>query len=277
MRLRAGIAAVAVAAGSLATIGVAPVDAAHAAGFTCTGTFSSPGSIPGGTYSTLTMPAGSLCGVAGAVTVNHPVAIGDGAGLAVFSGSLTIAGPVTIATQGVLASFDSSTPVHIGGPVSVGRDGAFIIGTETPFGPRVNSIAGPVTGTNESTVQIHNAVIGGPVRLTGGGGDNAIVDAFGGFGAFNDLEDNDIGGPVSMTGYHGIWAGVIRDVIHGPFTFSNNVQANPDEWDIGSDTIHGPATCNNNSPAPNVGQSAGGPSVVFGPIRGNQASTCTSA
>lgn len=280
MRLRSTIAAAAIAAGSLATVGVAPVAAAPPSAYTCMGTLSSPGFIPGGTYSSLTMPAGSFCFVVGAVTVTHPVSVGTGAGLAVApvpGASLTIAGPVTIGTQGAFGSFDNTTPVHIGGPVSVGQDGAFAIGTESPFDPQVNSIAGPVSGRNASAVQIHNAVIGGPVRLTGGGGDNAIIDFFAPFGAFNDLEDNSIGGPVSITGYQGVWTGVIRDAIHGPFTFSNNVQANPDEWDIGSDTIYGPATCNDNVPAPNMGTSAGGPSTVFGPIRGDQAATCTSA
>ncbi|HXA27120.1 MAG TPA: hypothetical protein VN193_00065 [Candidatus Angelobacter sp.] len=277
MKLQSIIAAAGIAGGGALSVATTPVVAAGPPGFTCAGSIAAPGFITAGTYSSLIMPAGTVCGVVGDVVVTRPVAIQDGAGLAVLAGSLTIHGAVTVATQGVLASFDNATPVRIGGPVLVGLNGAFIVGTETPFGPRVNSIGGPVTGKGESTVQVHNATIGGPVRLTGGGGDNRIVDATGGFGAFNDLEDNAISGPVSMTGYHGIWAGVIRNVIHGPFTFSNNVQAVPDEWDIGTDTIYGPATCNDNSPVPNTGASAGGPSVVFGPIRGDQASTCTSA
>lgn len=277
MKLPSIIAAAGLAGGAALGVATSPAVAAGPSGFTCAGSLASPGFIAAGTYSSLVMPAGTVCGVVGAVVVTHPIAIQDGAGLAVLAGSLTVQGPVAVATQGVLASFDNSTPVHISGPVSVGLNGAFMVGTETPFGPRVNSIGGPVTGTGESTVQIHNATIGGPVRLAGGGGDNLIVDAFGGFGAFNDLEDNAISGPVSITGYRGIWTGVIRDVIHGPFTFSNNVQAVPDEWDIGTDTIYGPATCNDNFPVPNTGASAGGPSVVFGPIRGDQASTCTSA
>ena len=257
MKLRSIVAASVIAGGGALTIAISPALAARPAGFTCTGTLSSPGSIPGGTYASLTMPAGSLCAVVGDVTVTRPLTIDTGAGLAVFAGSLTIQG----------------------GPVAVGQNAALILGTETPGGPIVNSIGGPVTGSGESSVQIHNADVGGPVRLTGGGGDNAIVDAFsGGFpGNFNDLEDNHLQGPVSITGYAGVWAGVIRDVIDGPFTFSDNVEAVTDEYDIGSDTIHGPATCNDNNPVPNVGQSPGGPSVVFGPIRGDQAATCTSA
>src|SRR5207253_684302 len=177
MKLRSIVAVSVIAGGGALTIAISPALAARPAGFTCTGTLSSPGSIPGGTYASLTMPAGSLCAVVGDVTVTRPLTIDTGAGLAVFAGSLTIQGKVTISLQGVLASLANSTPVHIGGPVTVGQNAALILGTETPGGPIVNSIGGPVTGSGESSVQIHNADVGGPVRLTGGGGDNAIVDA----------------------------------------------------------------------------------------------------
>ncbi len=278
MKLRAIVAAASIAGGSALSIAIPPVSAAGASGFTCSGTLVAPVSVPAGTYTALAMPAGSFCKVLGEVTVTRPVSVGTGAALAVFAGSLTIRGPVTIAAQGVLASFDNATPVHIGGPVWVGRDAAFIVGTESPGAPRTNSISGPVTGNGASTVQIHNAVVSGPVRLTGGGGHNAIVDAMSPFpGNFSDLEDNDIRGPVSIAGYQGVWTGVIRDIIRGPFTFNDNFQSPPDEFDIGSNTIYGPATCNDNSPVPNVGHSPGGPSVVFGPTRGDQAATCTSA
>jgi hypothetical protein len=271
-----------VAAGlaAVGALGVATTPAlAKGSGYTCHGTLKNPGSIPGGTYSSLTMPKGSVCGVNGDVTVTHPVTVSKHAGLAVFSGSLTIQGEVKVEEQGVLASFDNSTPVDIWKSVSVGHNAAFIIGTESPGDPQVNSIGGPVTGKDESTVQIHNADVGGPVTLTGGGGHNTIVDAFsGGFpGNFNDLEDNVIQGAVAQKDYKGVWTGVIRDVIHGSFTFNHNREKVIDEYDIGSDTIYGSATCDDNRPAPNLGSSPGGPSTVFGPTLGDQAATCTSA
>jgi hypothetical protein len=157
----------------------------------------------------------------------------------------------------------------------------FVLGVETPGGPLFASIGGPVNASGASSVQIHNTTVSGPVTSTGGGADNALFDQLANQGFpqnFNDLEDNHIGGPVTVTGYGGEWAGVIRDVISGPFTFTNNVQPPPqDEWDVGSLVVYGPATCSDNSPAPNVGESPGGPSTVHGPILGNQAATCTSA
>src|SRR5579863_8941440 len=61
--------------------------------YTCTGTFGTPGTIAGGTYSSLVMPAGSVCEIAGgSVVVNSAVTLGAGSALAVAGGSLTING-----------------------------------------------------------------------------------------------------------------------------------------------------------------------------------------
>jgi hypothetical protein len=264
--------------------GVVQATAAPPSGITCAGTVSpfDPMAIPGGTYGSLSMPPGSLCLIEGAaVIVNHPVTLGSGSGLGVLAGSLTVNGPVTAGHGAAFGDFNSTAPITVNGPVSVDSNGALVIGSETPYGPLLSSIAGPVRATDPSTVQIHNTAIGGPVILQGGGGANPVLDAAGlPFGPpfgynFNDLEDNVISGPVSETGYDGIWSGVLRNVM-GPLTFSNNSEAPAiDEYDIGSNRINGPATCSGNDPAPNMGQSAGAPSIVSGPTRGDQAATCT--
>ena len=121
-------------------------------------------------------------------------------------------------------------------------------------------------------------MVTGPVRLVGGGADNPIVQAFTGtspYNNFNDLEDNVIGGGETETGYNGTWSGVLRNVINGPVTFTNNSETLPDEYDIGSNFIAGPATCAGNTPVPNTGASRGYLSIVDGPVRGDQAATCT--
>lgn len=248
--------------------------------FTCSG----EEFIPAGVYSSVSMPAGSLCGVNSSVTILSPLKLGDGAGLGVRSGgSLTIQGPVTIGPGAAFGNVGNSNPININGPVNVGSDGALIVGVESPYAPIVSAIRGPVTAHDASTVQIHNTQISGPVKIDGGGGDNAIVDRFFGPGSnFNDLEDNQIHGPVSETGYDGIWAGVIRNKIYGPLTFSDNAEPPlppgsefVNEYDIGSNLIFGPATCDENNPVPNMGPSSGSPSIVHGPVRGDQAATCT--
>ena len=265
--------------GAGSTLAAASPARAPSSGYTCTGSsLTAPGVITTGTYSSLSMPPGTFCVVAGTVTVTEPVTVGDGSALLMESGSLTVSAPFGVGNGAVFADFTNALPVTIGGPVHVGTDGVFVLGVESPYAPTFASIAGPVTATGASSIQIHNTVIGGPVRLMGGGADNPIVQAFthtSPFNNFNDLEDNVIGGGVTETGYHGIWTGVLRDVINGPLTFTNNSEAVTDEYDIGSNFIAGPATCANNTPAPNTGHSKGSPSIVEGPVTGNQTATCT--
>jgi len=237
--------------------------------------------VPAGTYSSLILPPGSACVVsAGAVSVSSPVTIGAGAVLAVFGGSFTSSGPVSVGTGAIFAAPQNTTPITINGPVTVGQNAVFLVGVETPGGPLFSAIRGPVKGTGASSIQIHNTQVNGGVTSVGGGADNALFDELANQGFpqnFFDLEDNHINGPVSITGYMGEWAGVIRDMINGPLTFSNNTESPIDEYDIGSLVVNGPATCSNNTPAPNIGESPGGPSTVHGPILGNQAATCVSA
>ena len=283
IRLLKALSVGALCAGSLVGVGGGLAGASPAkappSGYTCTGTsLSTPGVITTGTYSSLTMPSDTFCVVTGTVTVAMPVSLGAGSALIMTSGSLSVSGPFTLSRGAVFADLSNSVPVTIGGSVRVGTDAEFVLGVETPYGSTFASIGGPVTATGASSVQIHNTVITGPVRLVGGGALNPIVQAFTGtsqYNNFNDLEDNVIGGGVTETGYDGIWAGVLRDVIEGPFTFTNNNETVTDEYDIGSDFIMGPATCANNTPVPNEGHSVGSPSVVLGPMRGNQAATCT--
>jgi hypothetical protein len=281
MKYRAILLAVALCSG--AVLISSGTSAAAPTSFTCTGTVAGPApqAIPAGTYSSLSMPKNSFCTINKVVTVQSPTTIGSGAVLVVLSnGNLTVGGGLTIGTGAIFGNENNHAPITINGPVSVGNDAVLVIGLERPGKPLVSSLQG-VTGNKASSVQIHNSTVGGSVTLTGGGADNATLDALTGcttppcFNNFNDLEDNNIGGSVSITGYKGVWAGVIRDTIQGPFTFNNNVENPVDEYDIGSDVIQGGAMCNKNNPAPNMGGSPGSPSTVQGQTTGNQAATCT--
>jgi hypothetical protein len=274
LRLRIGllagvfvVAGLAAGAGSAAALG--PVS------FTCLGTPAHPAPIPGGTYLSLSMPAGSACPVVGPVTVLSPVALGAGSTLAVLaSGSFTSIGSLTVGPGAVFADANNAAPVTVNGPVLIQDNAAFNIGFEQPGHTIISAIHGSVTAINPSSVHIHNTLVAGSLNIQGGGGDNPLADFFAGPGTnFTALEDNTILGPVTEVGYAGIWAGVIRNAIFGPFTFSNNT--NHDEFDIGSNVIYGSATCNDNNPAPNTGHSPGSPSTVHGPSLGNQAATCT--
>jgi hypothetical protein len=267
------------AVGSLFLAGATAAFAAPPTVFTCSGTATSPGVVPAGSYLALRFPPSTFCQINGPdeVSVHSPLQLGPDAGLALFGGSLSVSGSLTLAHDAAFAAFTNSTPVDIQGPVTVLKNAFFLLGTETPGGPIFARIHGPVTGLGESSVQVHNTRVSGPVTLLEGGGVNAHAQmSSGGFPTnFNDLEDNQIHGPVTMSGYHGVWGGIIRNVIRGPMIFTHNKQAVIDEWDIGSNLINGFALCSDNVPPPNMGQSRGAPSIVRGPTLGDQAATCT--
>lgn len=285
------------ATAALAATMAAPALAHPPGGFTCGGTMEAPEPVPGGVYGSVSMPAGSICYLTSPVTITSPLKLGEGSGLALLlKASLTVQGPVTIGSGAAFGDLGNPARIDIDGPVTVGGDGALLIGTESlglpSPGPIVSAIAGPVSAYDASAVQIYNTLVGGPVRISGGGGQNAIINRFAGLGKtfsglgnnYTALEADGILGPVSETGYDGIWAGVIRDVIGGPLTFSDNAEPPQppegslyiDSYDIGSNRIFGPATCDGNEPAPNMGgENSGSPSIVYGPVRGDQAATCT--
>jgi hypothetical protein len=268
MRIRsavAGTATIMLGASGLAASGLAAqASAAPSSAAVCTGTLAAPELLPPGTYSSLSMPPGSICGVSGDTTITGPLNLGDGSAVGVVVGaSLTVTAPVHVGPNAFFGDAFSTSPISVTGPVVVDHNGAVSIGSEQPFGPLTNSIGGPVQGQDASTVQIHNASIGGPVNLQGGGGSNAVLDAVIGPGYnFNDLEDNVISGPVRVNGYSGIWAGVIRNTIDGNLSFTNN--SNMDEFDIGSNIVSGNANCSGNDPAVNTGGSPGSPNTVSG-------------
>jgi len=236
-----------------------------------------PGVISGGMYASLRMPAGSSCVTEGDVVVNRGITLGAGSGLGVQSGSLTVNGSVVVGPYAAFADVTPSAPA----PITV--NGALIVeshGWVSTYGP---TIAGPVWATNPSAVQIFDTQISGPVVINGGGGRNPVLAAQGACYTdcvppvynynLNWLGWDQIRGPVSETNYAGVWAGIIGNVM-GPMIFADNSNINGSA--IGFNTIYGPARCSDNLPgAPNTGPDVSGPSVVHGPVWGDQRSTCT--
>ncbi|MDQ2914903.1 MAG: hypothetical protein M3T56_16875 [Chloroflexota bacterium] len=115
------------------------------------------------------------------MTVLSPVTLGASSALGVFAGSFTVMGPLTVGPGGAFGDvppFVGAAPIVINGPVKVQKNGYFGIGVEAPSQPLISAIRGPVTATNASSVQIHNTLVAGPVRLLGGGNLNAIAEFF---------------------------------------------------------------------------------------------------
>jgi hypothetical protein len=253
---------------------------------TCTGTLSSPEAVPAGTYKALILPAGSICVIPGPkpVTVLTSVTIQAGAALATgftnAGANVKIVGSLTLEPGSIfIAGLNSEKhPVNILGRVTVMDGAVMYLGTEKPGKPPFATIQGSVTATDPSAVVIQNTAIGGPVKVSGGGSVNSTLEVLA-HGApdtnYTDFEDDQINGGITETGYGGVWGGVIRTIMKRSLVFSSNMESTIDEYDIGSDIIGGSVQCSDNVPPPNLGISAGSPSIVHGRITGDQGNTCT--
>jgi hypothetical protein len=79
------------------------------------------------------------------------------------------------------------------------------------------------------------------------------------------VKDNAIGGNLILQGWHGGWAGAIRNVVGGNLIFSRNASVqDPDAKEVVTNTIGGNLICRGNSPAVQVGDSGGPPNEVGG-------------
>ena len=233
---------------------------------TCTGTSGSPGTLAGGTYSSVAVTG--VCGVsAGQVMVTGDVSVSStGALLAAF------------ATNGGGAGTSGLT---VGGNVTVASGGTLILGCEASAfpciddpnqtSPTLNSpdtVTGSVMATDPLGVIVHDSTIGGDATQSGGGGgvNCTPVGIFITFQspAYSDYEDNSIGGNLRITGLGSCWLGGLRNKVGGSATYAGNVLADPDASEILTNHIAGNLLCTGNSPVIHFGDSGGQPNVVGG-------------
>jgi hypothetical protein len=153
----------------------------------------------------------------------------------------------------------AEAPVTIRGGLSIGAGATFVIGDEDHPGDN-GTIAGGVQASDAASVQIHFVTINGGLDIRGGSG------PFGGpFGiTWNAIEDNQINGEVSISGYDGFWFGFIRNHVNGTVNLNNNVLLDPDGNEYVTNVIHGSLNCSGNSPAPQIGDSGGSLNQVTG-------------
>jgi hypothetical protein len=157
------------------------------------------------------------------------------------------------------ASCFSDGGVTIRGGLYVQPGATFVLGSEEAPGDN-GTISGGVHATNPANLQIHFTTINGGLDSRGGSG------AFGGpFDiTWNAVEDNQINGGVSISGYDGFWFGFIRNHVNGSVNLNDNVLQDPDANEYVTNVIHGSLNCAGNSPAPQVGDSEGSPNQVTG-------------
>ncbi len=243
--------------------------AATPAPTTCTGTTTTPGSLAGGTYSTVTVSG--VCEVnAGQVTVTGDVTVQSGDALIVAFANNS-AGPGT-------------SGITVDGNINVASGATLILGCEAsafpcaddpnPSAPTLNSpdtVQGSIEATGALGVVMHNSTIGADAVETGGGGGVPTCAPSGVFAlpflaapVYSDYEDNAISGNLQVTGVTSCWFGAERNKIGGSATYANNNFTIPNASEVLSNQIAGNLLCSDNVPAVQYGTSAGGIANVIG-------------
>lgn len=226
---------------------VGTVNAAPPTAHTCTG-----GAIPAGTYAALTV-TGSCSIPSGSVTV---------------LGSVTVAGPKALLD---VHGQDGTLTVNSG--ILVRQGGGLVYGCSGDLGcttPPNNRVAGGIVADQPLAVILHGLTIGGSVLIHGGGGgvscepNERLAGLFPGAPPYVLVEDSSVGGSILVSGVQSCWFGIIRDTVRGSVAVSNNSFADPDATEIVTNKIGGSLVCFGNNPAPQVGDSGGGPNQVGG-------------
>ncbi len=248
-----------------ASAGASTPDASGGINGTCTG-----GSIPSGVYSNLSI-AGVCTVDAGSVQVQQNLTV--------------LPGGTLIAAYGGTDTTRVGSNLNVGGNLYVRTNGILVLGCEpinficyndpdqsvgTYF--TRDSVGGDLIAENALAVVVHISVVGHNVSLNGGGGGvsscSESLPALGGAPPYGDFEDMVIGGNLTITGWQSCWLGFFRDSITGSVSFNNNMTGDPDGNEIATNTIGGDLRCTGNSPSPQIGDSAGGQTDLFGHAHG---------
>jgi hypothetical protein len=179
------------------------------------------------------------------IRVTGACAIPDGA-------NVTVNGNVTLDPGSDLNQMTVST-LRVMGNISVGQGailsiGCTVIGMDCAA-DSLDRVNGNITAVNPTTMHIDGVVINGNFSSTGGGGP---YDTY----AF---KDNSVKGNVTITGWNGGgWIGIIRNVVGGNVTYSNNTALDyggdpNDANEVIHNTVGGNLACSGNSPVAQFG------------------------
>ena len=248
-------------------VGASAASAAAPGPVTCTGSVALPGSLVGGTYSSVSI--GGVCNV--------------DSGQVVVTGSVTVAADAALVAAFALDKRGSGTSgLAVGGNITVGSGGALVLGCKASSFPCLDdnqgapsldspdTVNGSVVATDPLGVIVHDATIGSDANQSGGGGDGTCSTPTTGIFStlnspvFSDFEDNTIGGNLRVTGVDSCWFGGLRNHVGGSVTFSGNSFADPDAMETVTNEVAGNLLCSGNSPAVHYGDSGGTPNVVGG-------------
>lgn len=226
--------------------------AASAPSYDCTG-----GSIPAGTYSSVTVKG--VCAIdAGNVTVQRNLIVSrGGALLAAFGGSdLDVGRNLIVESNGALALGCDNLLEPAG-------DASFPCfndpNQEAPTMATHHTIGGNLVATGALAVIVHASTIdGNAVVMGGGGGVNCdSQELLQGGPAYMVFENSTIGRNAVIAGVRSCWTGFIENNVSGNVVYLGNVLADPDGNEVVTNTISRNLVCLGNNPAPQIGDSQG--------------------
>jgi hypothetical protein len=238
----------------LATLGM---PAAH--GTTPAPYFCSYGSIPGGTYSS--------------VTVTHWCRVDDGD--VMVTGSFTVAaGAILDATyagsnlivDGTFYAFTNSIVVLGCGPQDAPCSNSDTIQPQQPGGTD-HEIFGPVYSSGALAFIAHdNRFFNNVTQSGGGGGVNCAIfpPVLQGSPAYSAWEDNEISRNLTVQSVHSCWMGVIRNEVGRNLTYNQNLMFDPDGNEVNTNFIDANLSCLSNVPPAGIRFDGGDPNVVTG-------------
>lgn len=249
----------------VAMIGLAPTSAQAAGPASNGSTTCSGGSIAAGVYSNLYVSG--VCNVdAGSVSVQNDV--------------MVLAGGALVVAYGGTDKKPIGSNLSVGGNIYVHPDGVLVLGCEPVNYICVNDpdqtvgtyftkvrVGGDLIADGALAVVVHLSIIGHNISMVGGGGGVTCagsVPALGGSPPYGDFEDVLVGGALAVNTWQSCWFGIFRTTVAGSVVFNNNVSADPDGNEFGTNSILGNFTCAGNNPVPQLGDSEGSLTNVFG-------------
>jgi hypothetical protein len=209
---------------------------------TCSGaSLQSPGILPPGTYSSLTVQGVCLI-PGGTVHVDGNVNVTPGS---VFLANFPPLGP---------GGPEGDATVTVGRNILVGTGATLVLGCTPSNGcanTTHNTVGGNIVATQPLGMLVHGDAINGNVIHSGGGGGVNCnpVGFFAAIGspAFSAYEDGSVGGNMVITGVQSCWLGIARQQVGGNVILQSNDLADPDAIEILSNTISHNLICNGNS------------------------------
>ena len=224
--------------------------------YVCSGTFGKPG-VLSGRYPSGVVVRGVCASKFGKAHVFGTLLVTKGSSLAAAWGlnHRTHKGGSSLTVSGNLVINQGATVV-LGCKVNADGSGFPCLDDPNPSHPTLKSavrVSGNIVENAPLGVIVHNSLIGGNIRETGGGGGLSCAPPKSGPFAklmspvYSDYEDSSVAGSLRISGLTSCWLGVARVQVHGNLSFINDKLGDPDAIEILANHVGSNLSCTGNS------------------------------